>query len=128
MSEPDDRVSGSLRRLQPLAPELFLILLALADGACHGYGVVKAVEAESGGSVRLSPSPLYRKLRRLMELGVIARSDKRPAPDLDDERRRYYCLTDAGRTLLEAEARRLVRLGENERIRRLAGVTGAVDA
>lgn len=120
MATTKTRVPESIWRLQPLKPDEFQILLALAEDACHGYGIVKSVETTTEGLLRLSPSPLYRKLRRLMQLGVIAESEKRPAPDLDDERRRYYCLTDGGRALLAAEARRLVRLGESPRIRQLA--------
>lgn len=111
-------------RLQPLKPDEFQILLALADEPCHGYGIVKAVAAATDGLIRLQPSPLYRKLRRMMELGVVALSEKRPAPDLDDERRRYYRLTDVGQALLAAEARRLVRLGASSRVRKLAGADG----
>lgn len=119
----DDRKSA-IWRLQPLKPDEFQILLALADEACHGYGIVKAVASATDGLIRLQPSPLYRKLRRMMELGVVALSDKRPAPDLDDERRRYYRLTDSGHALLVAEARRLVTLGASPRVRALAEADG----
>lgn len=126
---PPERIPEAVWRLQPVPPEIFQVLLALADEARHGYGIVKAIEAATDGALVVSPSPLYRKLKRLMELGVIAETDKRPAPDLDDERRRYYRLTHAGRGLLAAEARRLVRLGEDARIRRLAeAAPGAGDA
>lgn len=109
--------------LLPLTPELFHILLALADTERHGYGLVKQVERATGGAVRLAPSPLYRRLKRLMEQGIVAESERRPAPELDDERRRYYRLTAAGRKVLRAEARRLVALAGDERVRGLAGAT-----
>lgn len=112
-----DDVSSHL----PLAPELFHILLALVEEERHGYGLVKEVERATDGRIRLAPSPLYRKLKRLMEQGIVAESERRPAPELDDERRRYYKLTAAGERLLRAEARRLVALVGEEQVRRLAG-------
>jgi len=106
--------------LLPLAPDLFHILLALADREQHGYALVKEVERSTNGAVRLAPSLLYRKLKRLMDQGIITETEKRPAPELDDQRRRYYRLTDLGQRLLQADARRLVRLADSVRIRTLA--------
>ena len=94
----------------PLPPAWFHILLALAETERHGYALMQEVAAESGGQVRLGPGTLYGALRRLLELHLIEESGRRPDPELDDERRRYYRLTSAGRRVLAAEAARHDRL------------------
>ncbi len=104
----------------PLKPDLFQILLALEDGDRHGYGIIKEVERSSNGQIRLEPSPLYRRLKRLLDAGIVQEADKRPVPELDDERRRYYGLTEYGYRLVAAEAQRLVALAGNDRIQNLA--------
>ncbi len=104
----------------PLKPDLFQILLALEEGERHGYGIIKEVERSTDGQIRLEPSPLYRRLKRLLDSGIVEEADKRPVPELDDERRRYYRLTDYGRALLAAEAQRLVALAGSERVKNLA--------
>lgn len=91
----------------PLRPVDFLILLTLAAGDRHGYGIMQDILERSGGSVRLEAGNLYRNIRRLLADGLLAESERRPAPDLDDERRRYFALTPTGRRVLAAEARRL---------------------
>ena len=91
----------------PLRPTDYQILFVLFRGECHGYAVVKAIEDRTGGRVRLEPSNLYRRIRRLMGDGLVEESDERPAPELDDERRRYYGLTTLGRKVLAAEANRM---------------------
>jgi DNA-binding PadR family transcriptional regulator len=104
----------------PLKSDVLQILLALEDGERHGYSILKEIERATRGAVRLAPSPFYRKLRRLEEDGFLAEAEERPAPELDDERRRYYRLTPLGREVLGAEARRLVDLAAHDRILRLA--------
>ena len=104
----------------PMKPDLFQILLALEDEERHGYAILKEVERNTNGQVRLEPSPLYRRLKRLLDAGVVQEADQRPVPELDDERRRYYRLTDYGRQLVTAEAQRLVKLAASERIKNLA--------
>ncbi len=104
----------------PLKPDLFQILLALEEGERHGYGIIKEVERSTDGQTRLEPSPLYRRLKRLLDSGIVEEADKRPVPELDDERRRYYRLTDYGRQLVAVEAQRLVKLAASERIKNLA--------
>ncbi len=104
----------------PLKPDLFQILLALEDGERHGYGIIKEVERSTDGQIRLEPSPLYRRLKRLLDSGIVQEADKRPVPELDDERRRYYRLTDHGRSLITAEAQRLVALAGSARVKNLA--------
>ena len=111
---------GARSRHAPLRPDLFEVLLALSQQDLHGYGIVKEVERATRGRIRLAPSPLYRRLRRLIRDGVVVEADERPAPDVDDERRRYHRLTETGRCLLADEARRLTELAADERVRRLA--------
>jgi DNA-binding PadR family transcriptional regulator len=99
----------------PLKPAVLLLLVSLAAGDKHGYALRKDVASRSGGNVRLGPATLYRTLAALLEDGVIEESGRRPAPELDDERRRYYRLTDRGRRLLGAEVARLEKLAATAR-------------
>jgi DNA-binding PadR family transcriptional regulator len=94
----------------PLKPATFLILLTLAEGNRHGYAIKKAVRKRTDGQIDLGPATLYRSLNQLEEAGLIAEADTRPAPELDDDRRRYYRLTERGRRLAGEEARRLAGL------------------
>ena len=91
----------------PLTPAVFNILLALADGEKHGYAIMLEVEANTSGQVKMGPGTLYGSIKRMLASGLIAESDERPDPDLDDQRRRYYTLTGLGRRVLAAEAERL---------------------
>ena len=102
----------------PLNPRDYLVLLSLTDVERHGYGIVKEVEEQSGGDVRMDPSNLYRSLKRLIQKGLVAESEIRPNED-SDERRRFYSLTPLGREVVEAEASRLSRLTEVARDRHL---------
>ena len=97
-------------RLLPLKLKLFHILLALADGPKHGYAVMQEVRERSDGAVRLWPTGLYGAFRDLEKTGLIVETKKRPAPDEDDQRRRYYELTPLGRVTLDAEVGRLKNL------------------
>jgi DNA-binding PadR family transcriptional regulator len=103
----------------PLNPRVFTILLALADGSAHGYQIKKAVEERSGGTIRLDAGSLYRSIAKLVDDGSIAESGERPDPTMDDTRRRYYQLTEQGRAVVAAEARRLANLVEFARSRNL---------
>lgn len=94
-------------RLLPLTPAVLHILLALADGERHGYGIMKQVEADTEGRVRMGPGTLYGTIKRMLADRLVAESSERPDPALDDERRRYYALTDLGRAVLKAEVQRL---------------------
>jgi DNA-binding PadR family transcriptional regulator len=104
MTENDDPLVQSFL---PLSPAVFQILLVLVDGESHGYSIVKQVEEETAGRLRIEPANLYRSLRRLLKQGVIEESDSRPDPDLDDSRRRYFRLTALGERVVRAEALRL---------------------
>jgi len=91
----------------PLTPAMFHILLALADGEKHGYAILKEVARRTDDKVRLSAGTLYGNLARLESAGLIAESSRRPEIVLDDERRRYYLLTELGREVAVAEAERM---------------------
>src|SRR5436190_21482070 len=95
------------KRYLPLSPQQFQILLALADAARHGYGIILDIAERTRGGMRLGTGTLYTALARLAEDGLIADSARRPSPADDDERRRYYKLTPLGRAVLRAEAARL---------------------
>jgi DNA-binding PadR family transcriptional regulator len=90
----------------PLTPAVLHILLALSTGERHGYGIMKQVEADSQGKVKMGPGTLYGSIGRMIEAELIRESAKRVDPEMDDERRIYYQLTGAGRTALEAELKR----------------------
>src|SRR5580700_11470368 len=94
----------------PLKPQWFHILLSLAGGEQHGYGIMQDVLDRTTGKVHLWPATLYGSIKRLIEAELIEESDERPAPELDDARRRYYRLTDLGRAVLDAERERLEEL------------------
>ncbi|HSK93095.1 MAG TPA: PadR family transcriptional regulator [Candidatus Angelobacter sp.] len=90
----------------PLTPAVLHILLALSTEERHGYGIMKQVERESHGKVKMGPGTLYGSIGRMMDAGLLRESDKRPDPALDDERRIYYAITDAGRRALTTELAR----------------------
>lgn len=94
----------------PLKPQWFHILLSLAAGEQHGYGIMQDVLGRTTGKVRLWPATLYGSLKRLIEAELIEESPRRPAPEMDDARRRYYRLTALGRRVLNAECVRLQEL------------------
>ena len=98
-----------------LKPAVFLLLVSLAAADRHGYAIRKDVAARSDGRVRLGPASLHRTLAALVDDGMIEESGRRPAPELDDERRRYYRITDRGRRLLSVEVRRLEALAATAR-------------
>jgi len=101
----------------PLKPDVFEVLAALEAEDLHGYGILKAIESRG---IRLAASLLYRKLRRLMEDGLVEESSYRREALEDDSRRRYYRLTSSGRRVLASEARRILALSRSGRLRRLA--------
>ena len=96
------------KELLPLTPAVFNILLALADGEKHGYGIMLEVEANTKGQVLMGPGTLYGSIKRMLQAGLIEESDERVDPETDDPRRRsYYRLTELGRRTLRMEAERL---------------------
>lgn len=108
-----------ISKIQPLTPAVFHILLALADSEKHGYRIMQTVKANSQGQFEIGPGTLYGTIKRMLADGLIVESDERPDPDLDDQRRRYYCLTERGRQVLQADLVRmdgLVRQAKSLRI------------
>lgn len=101
----------------PLKTHWFHILLSLAGGEQHGYGIMQEVLDRTMGKVRLWPATLYGSIKRLVEAGLIEGSDERPSPELDDARRRYYRLTTLGRRVLDAECERLQELVQSIRVK-----------
>ena len=101
---------ANAERFLPLKPQWFHIMLTLAGGEQHGYGIMQDVLSRTAGKVRLWPATLYGSIKRLIEAELIEESDERPAPELDDARRRYYRLTALGRDVLDGECERLQEL------------------
>ena len=93
--------------LLPLPPATLRILIVLADDDRHGYAIIQEIEARTSGAVRMSAGTLYRSIQRMIEQGLIEEINERPAPELDDERRRYYRITTFGEVVARAEVRRL---------------------
>ena len=96
--------------LLPLPAATFHILVALADEDRHGYAIMQEVTVRTGGGLNLSAGTLYRSIQRMLEQGLLTEISARPAPELDDERRRYYRITPFGRSVARAEARRLAQM------------------
>src|SRR5215472_19040500 len=106
-----------VQRLIPLKTHWFHIMLSLAGGEQHGYGIMQEVLQRTQGKVRLWPATLYGSIKRLIEAELIEESDERPAPELDDARRRYYRLTALGIRVLDAECERLQELVRTIRVK-----------
>lgn len=102
----------------PLTAAMFNVLITLADGDKHGYAILKEVEEQTAGEVQLSTGTLYGIIKRLLVEGLIVESRHRPAED-DDQRRRYYRLTEDGRKVAIAEATRMEKLLLRARGKRL---------
>ena len=114
-----DRADG------PLTPAVLHILLALATQERHGYGIMKQVESESRGKVKMGPGTLYGSIRRLIDAGLIGESDRKIDQKLGDERRVYYRITATGRKALGAELQRYREVVEVARGKALLpGATG----
>jgi DNA-binding PadR family transcriptional regulator len=100
-------MSDDVKALLPLQPTTFHILLSLTDEDRHGYAIILEVARRTQGELKLSAGTLYRSIQRMLETGLIVETRSRPAPEVDDERRRYYRITPLGRATAEAEAGRL---------------------
>jgi DNA-binding PadR family transcriptional regulator len=104
----------------PLPPATFHILMAVSAEDRHGYAIIQEVAARTNGHIKLSPGTLYRSIQRMLEQGLLKETSQRPAPELDDERRRYYRITPFGRAVAEAESRRMAQLVRMARARGFA--------
>ena len=118
---PEKRTPDTVPQNPPSGPHLsaamFYILLSLADGQKHGYGIMREVEERH--AVTLGPGTLYGAIKRMLEAGLIGEAKDRPDPMLDDQRRRYYRLTPAGHAAAAAEAARLEGLVSQARAKQL---------
>jgi len=111
--------------LLPLTPAVFHVLLALVEGERHGYAIMKEVLQSTHGRIKMGPGTLYGTIKRLLEARLIEESDRRPGPELDDERRRYYRLSGLGEKVVKAEALRYEQLTKLARRKRLLGQPAA---
>ena len=111
----------------PLTPAVLHILLTLSTKARHGYGIMKQVESDSQGKVRMGPGTLYGSIGRMIEAGLMRESDKKIDPEMDDERRVYYKITALGQKALAAELERYREVVAVARQRRLSPGTFAYD-
>src|SRR3954471_18325640 len=116
MNEMSKEAAGLL----PLPPATFHILLALADEDRHGYAIIQDGAVRTDGELTLSAGTLYRSIQRMLEQGLLVETRDRPAPEDDDERRRYYRITPLGTAVARAEVRRLSQLVRLARARGLA--------
>lgn len=111
MAKPGQVVSEEIRAqiqaLLPLSPAIFHMLLALSEGERHGYALKREIAARTGGKLKLGAGVLYGSINKMLEQGLIEESDERPDPHLDDERRRYYRITNLGKRVAQAEAARM---------------------
>jgi DNA-binding PadR family transcriptional regulator len=98
------------RKLDPLPAAAFQILMSLVDEDLHGYEIMRRVEEQTDGRRRIGPGTLYSSIQALLDAGFIAEVAARRDADLNDERRRYYRVTAAGRKAARDEAERLANL------------------
>lgn len=94
-------------QLLPLSEPVFQILISLAARDLHGYAIMREVEDRTGGRVSLSTSTLYGALQRMMRDELVERAETPADTDSDDDRRRYYRVTDFGHEVVAAEAARI---------------------
>jgi len=124
MARPSNRTPGDVQAFLPLPASAMHIIVALAEGEKHGYAIMRDVDQLSDGAVRMGPGTLYGSLKRMIDQGLLEESDARPDSTLDDERRRYYVLTELGQRVGAAEHARLSRLLSAAQVRRLGLSTG----
>jgi DNA-binding PadR family transcriptional regulator len=115
------KIAATPENLPPLTPAVFHVLLALAEGERHGYAIMREVAESTRSQIKMGPGTLYGTIKRLLEARLIEESDRRPDPELDDERRRYYRLTGLGWKVVGAEALRYEQLAKLARRKRLLG-------
>jgi DNA-binding PadR family transcriptional regulator len=126
MPRKDGPAPDEVDRLLPLPASVMQIIVAVAGGEKHGYAIMREVEELSGGAVTMGPGTLYGAIKRMIDQGLLEEAEQRPDPALDDERRRYYRLTDFGQRVGAAEHARLQRLVAAAEARRLGvGLGGA---
>lgn len=119
-------IESNAERMLPLTPAVFHVLLALVEGERHGYAIMQEVAESTRGQINMGPGTLYGTIKRLLEARLIEESDRRPDPELDDARRRYYRLSGLGQQVVKAEALRYEQLAKLARRKRLLGQTARV--
>ena len=107
--------SENLPYLLPLPVAHLHILLVLATGDKHGYAIMREVEVLTEGAVTMGPGTLYGAVKKMLKAELIEESDERLDPELDDQRRRYYGITDLGGRVLDAEVNRMEQLAHTAR-------------
>ena len=95
---------ASIDGVRPLSAQALQILISVSDKQLHGYAIIRDVRTRTDGRITLTASTLYTAIKRMLEEGLIEESEERPAPELDDERRRYYGMTPRGKSVLKREA------------------------
>ena len=121
-NQPED-IAGFL----PLPASVMHIIVAVSGSDMHGYAIMREVEELSAGAVTMGPGTLYGSIKRMIDQGLVVETERRPDPALDDERRRYYRLTDLGHRVGSAENTRLRRLVSAADARQLGlGLGGAI--
>lgn len=109
------------KKFDPLPSAAFQILLSLADGDLHGYAVMRQVQEQTNGRMRLGPGTLYSSIQGLLEGGFIQEADQTGEASVEQARRRYYRLTPSGRKLAHTEAERLADLLRVARSKKIFG-------
>ncbi len=112
----DSKQAKSLIRI---TPTFFYLMLTLVDDERHGYAMAREVKERSDGAIRLGPGSLYWSLNRLADVGLIEEVPKTPNQEAKEERRRYYRLTDPGRSVLQREAETLEKVVSFARAKRV---------
>src|SRR5713101_5041259 len=110
----------------PLTPAVLHILLALVDGERHGYGIMQEVTQRAGAQVKMGPGTLYGSIKRMLADGLIEEADERPDSALDDERRRYYRLTNFGVRVMRVEVLRLQQIVSLAQSKQVMGGSEAI--
>jgi DNA-binding PadR family transcriptional regulator len=116
---PEAALKDELEAFLPLTPTEIHILLALASGERHGYAIMQEISAQTDGRLRVGPGSLYGTIKRLLATGLIIETAERSDSSLNDERRRYYQMTELGRKVLAAEIRNLAQVVELARAKRV---------
>jgi DNA-binding PadR family transcriptional regulator len=119
MEPNEERAETDPRDFLPLPSASFHVLLVLAEGERHGYGIMREIEQISEGTVRMGPGTLYGTIKRLLENGLVEETGMSPDPESDDERRRYYRITGLGERVAAAEVHRLSTMIERSTLHRL---------
>lgn len=116
-----ENATTEIDKLLPLTPAVYHIMLALSDQERHGYGIMQEIMSLTQDRVRMGPGTLYGTIKRMLKANLVAESEERPDPEMDDERRRYYKLTDLGRRVLIGETKRLSSLISVARTKQILG-------